>query len=123
MYTTGGTTLCCHWCGISLDGASQVTYLNGNLPICGLCLLKAVCENVPPLKSVCITRRRIMKEEYDDIPDEVALIASGYEWICPVCELLKKEIEVTETVACKKCKRTFTVIDYHHAIGYKEVIP
>lgn len=34
-------TLCCHWCGISLANATQVVYLNGNLPICGLCLLKA----------------------------------------------------------------------------------
>ena len=33
-------TLCCHWCKIPLGNASQVTYLNGNLPICDLCLSK-----------------------------------------------------------------------------------
>ena len=32
------STLCCHWCKIPLGNASQVTYLNGNLPICDLCL-------------------------------------------------------------------------------------
>ncbi len=30
--------LCCHWCKIPLGNATQVTYLNGNLPICDLCL-------------------------------------------------------------------------------------
>ena len=35
---TSNSTLCCHWCKIPLGNASQVTYLNGNLPICDLCL-------------------------------------------------------------------------------------
>jgi len=35
---TSHSTLCCHWCKIPLGNASQVTYLNGNLPICDLCL-------------------------------------------------------------------------------------
>lgn len=37
---TSHSTLCCHWCKIPLGNASQVTYLNGNLPICDLCLGK-----------------------------------------------------------------------------------
>jgi hypothetical protein len=41
-YYTSNSTLCCHWCMIPLANASQVTYLNGNLPICDLCLLKHV---------------------------------------------------------------------------------
>ncbi|MFZ2937618.1 MAG: hypothetical protein WA066_02815 [Candidatus Omnitrophota bacterium] len=36
-----GTTLSCCWCGVSLANAWQVTYLNGNLPCCDLCLLRA----------------------------------------------------------------------------------
>lgn len=36
-----GTTLFCHWCGISLANATCITYLNGNLPVCDLCLMKA----------------------------------------------------------------------------------
>ncbi len=38
--TTTGGTLACHWCGVSLDRAARVTYLNGNLPVCDLCLTK-----------------------------------------------------------------------------------
>ena len=39
--TTSNTTLCCHWCGVSLAGASKIIFLNGNLPCCDLCLKKA----------------------------------------------------------------------------------
>jgi len=34
-------TTCCHWCGVPLGNASKVTYLNGNLAVCDLCLIKA----------------------------------------------------------------------------------
>ena len=39
--TITNNTLCCHWCGTDLSMASQITYLNGNLPVCQLCLIKA----------------------------------------------------------------------------------
>lgn len=39
MNTSG--TLCCHWCGIDLSMASCIVYLNGNLPVCDLCLTRA----------------------------------------------------------------------------------
>jgi hypothetical protein len=39
--TTGGTVVFCYWCGVSLYGATQITYLNGSLPCCDLCLKKA----------------------------------------------------------------------------------
>jgi len=38
IYTTSSSALCCAWCGKSLGNASQVTYLNGNQPVCDLCL-------------------------------------------------------------------------------------
>jgi hypothetical protein len=38
---TSASNLYCHWCGISLNSANRVTYLNGNLPVCDLCLIKA----------------------------------------------------------------------------------
>jgi len=38
---TAGNTLSCHWCGVSLANANQIVFLNGNLPVCGLCLLRA----------------------------------------------------------------------------------
>jgi hypothetical protein len=31
----------------------------------------------------------------------VDIIASGYEWICPKCDKLNLEIEITETVTCR----------------------
>lgn len=49
------------------------------------------------------------------MPNEVDLIASGYEWVCPKCDTLRHEIEVTETVTCEDCHITYKVSDYHHA--------
>ena len=49
MYTTGSSTLCCHWCKIPLGNTTKVIYLNGNLPVCDLCLIKAQ-SNTPILK-------------------------------------------------------------------------
>lgn len=46
----------------------------------------------------------------------VELIASGYEWVCPICETFNQVIEVSEVVKCKKCQLEFTVKDYYHAI-------
>lgn len=34
--------------------------------------------------------------------ESVDLVASGYEWICPNCEKLNREIEVTATVECRR---------------------
>ena len=52
-------TLCCHWCGVDLSMASQVTYLNGNLPVCQLCLIKANAGYKSPKN-----RQRDYGEEY-----------------------------------------------------------
>jgi len=38
---TSAASLSCHWCGVSLAMATTVTYLNGSLPCCDLCILKA----------------------------------------------------------------------------------
>ena len=47
--------------------------------------------------------------------EAVDLIAAGYEWICPQCGEPNHEIEVTETVVCKCCLRTFNVNPPEHA--------
>lgn len=39
--TGTSNTLCCHWCGVNLSMAAKVTILNGNLPVCDLCLMRA----------------------------------------------------------------------------------
>lgn len=35
---TAASTLCCAWCGKHLGNATSVIYLNGNQPVCDLCL-------------------------------------------------------------------------------------
>jgi hypothetical protein len=47
----------------------------------------------------------------------VDLIASGYEWICPGCEILNKEIEITGTVKCHECGEEFVTGIAEHAYG------
>ena len=34
----------CQWCGTNIDNVSQITYFNGNLPICDLCFEKMEME-------------------------------------------------------------------------------
>jgi protein-arginine kinase activator protein McsA len=46
----------------------------------------------------------------------VDLVASGYEWICPHCELLNKEIEALDMVTCSNCGRTFEANPPEHAL-------
>ena len=47
MFTSTNGTLCCAWCGHDLNGATNITYLNGNQPICDLCLLRAKSGETP----------------------------------------------------------------------------
>lgn len=44
----------------------------------------------------------------------VDIIASGYEWICPVCEEFNAEIEITETVKCPACGEEFNTNPADH---------
>jgi len=46
----------------------------------------------------------------------VDIIASGYEWECPVCEFPNNEISVTPEVKCHNCEEIFKVENYFHAI-------
>ncbi len=48
---------------------------------------------------------------------KVELIASGYEFKCPVCDTHNKITSVTLLVNCKHCKTRLKVSDYIHAIG------
>ena len=51
------------------------------------------------------------------VDHSVDLIASGYEWVCPLCENFNREIQVTGQVYCPECHRQFIVTDYNHAVG------
>ena len=57
---------------------------------------------------------KIHLDEKDAEP--VDIIASGYEWVCPDCDKLNKEIEVTEKVACVICGITYKTNSPEHAL-------
>ncbi|KKM00236.1 hypothetical protein LCGC14_1806430 [marine sediment metagenome] len=48
----------------------------------------------------------------------VDIIASGYEWTCPVCEVLHRFIAYphNEHVHCPQCNNTFHVDPPEHAM-------
>lgn len=48
---------------------------------------------------------------------KVDIIASGYEWICPDCETLNREIEINETVKCVCCDAEFETNPPEDAFG------
>ena len=52
--------------------------------------------------------------------DSVYLIAAGYEWTCPHCDIMNTEIEFTPKVTCLTCKQEFRVADADHAYGMFE---
>lgn len=60
------------------------------------------------------------EETEEDIPDSVDLIASGYEWTCPLCEHLNKlpAIPDDSLVECRNpgCAYVFNVGSIHHAM-------
>lgn len=45
----------------------------------------------------------------------VELIASGYEWECPECKTLNKEIEAKTQGECKECGADFDTDPPEHA--------
>lgn len=47
--------------------------------------------------------------------EAVDLVASGYEWVCPCCEELNHEIEVTEHVICPHCNVRYSANPPEHA--------
>ncbi len=51
----------------------------------------------------------------NNISEQVDVIASGYEWVCPACSKLNNEIEVKQTVICRDCKRAFSTRPPEHA--------
>lgn len=45
----------------------------------------------------------------------VDLIASGYEWICPLDSTFNKTIEVKDEVKCPSCGKMYEVGNFEHA--------
>lgn len=47
--------------------------------------------------------------------DTVDIIASGYEWRCPKCNTLNKELDCTSIVECSTCWIEFETNPPDHA--------
>lgn len=47
----------------------------------------------------------------------VDVVASGYEWICPVCEVYHREIEHNERLVCTECDEVFEANPPEHVYG------
>ena len=45
----------------------------------------------------------------------IVLIARGYEWLCPKCDMENTTIELVQEVTCTYCGTTCVVMDYEHA--------
>ena len=48
---------------------------------------------------------------------EVDVIASGYEWICPGCNKLNKEIDYVPDLTCSDCKGNYIARLPEHCYG------
>ncbi len=49
------------------------------------------------------------------LPLTVDVIASGFEWICPNCEFIHRDIEITSSLHCSRCNIDFERGEVHHA--------
>lgn len=59
----------------------------------------------------------IKQSDLKYIKEGVTMVASGYQWMCEDCDIMNTEIEVTETVKCRRCNHVYLVENYEHAIG------
>ena len=60
-------------------------------------------------------RHREALEKYSYISDDVDIIASGYEWECPICGSFHKKIEIHTPLICHDCKHLFNNLSCHEA--------
>ncbi len=70
-------------------------------------------------KSGCIAMRCLSKAKEGKVkPSEIVdVIASGYEFHCPRCQILVKLIESTDTVQCPTCTRIYSNNGPEHALA------
>jgi hypothetical protein len=52
-----------------------------------------------------------------DEGEKVKLAVAAYAWLCPKCNKYQRVIEVTLTVMCVACGKSFSVADHHHVYG------
>lgn len=53
----------------------------------------------------------------DEVSDvEADVIAASYEWVCPCCGMLHRQVEWTQWVRCGPCRKAFRSAPPRHAI-------
>lgn len=94
---TSHSTLCCHWCKIPLGNASQVTYLNGNLPICDLCLGTAQAQI---LSAFAEKDKKIYELESENLSlqQDKAIIDNYVKELEAQVEKMKKAIDIRDRI-------------------------
>ena len=98
-------TLCCHWCKIPLGNASQVTYLNGNLPICDLCLSKD--------KRIAELEKKYEAYKISNYDPSESIRLNG-EIMHQKNRIAELEAQVEKLKCCGNC--TSFMIDDHHVL-------
>lgn len=73
------------------------------------------CNEIARVKELERTIGYLKQEIAALTPPYVDLVASGYEWVCPSCDELNKEIEWTETMACPTCGTKVMAMPPEHA--------
>lgn len=76
---------------------------------CPKCGLELVDFDYEDAVNVYLARLEAQCEGHVDV------ITSGYEWICPWCDTLNKEIEIKPGVICSRCQKVFDVYEARHA--------
>jgi len=89
--------LCCHWCKIPLGNATQVTYLNGNLPICDLCLGTAQAQI---LSAFAEKDKKIAELESENLSlrQDKAIVDNYVKELEAQVEKMKKAIDIRDRI-------------------------
>lgn len=82
-------------------------------------MIKLVSEKLSFLIKKFLNRKPDQEEiqEHELQDKTVYLIAAGYEWTCPHCERMNREIEIVERVRCGACGKAYEVNEAEHAWG------
>ena len=95
---------------------------------CPICNTDMSNDDSPTARTICPKCKinwkdggtHTLQEVFDalrkiDLPESVDVVASGYEWVCPFCDLLNKDIEHKTEVTCQSCLVTYEAEPPNHA--------
>ena len=79
--------------------------------------LFSFCEDSCPKQAHCKREEFTGCLHHPAWSSPVSMIASGYEWDCPMCGRGNTEIEYSEKVVCEGCQEEFKTDPPDHALG------